>query len=1104
MLSKLRFFLVCIALLFASATLHAATLNVGPGQTYTTIQSAIVAAQNGDTVLVAPGTYYENIDFLGKAITVTSLGGAASTIIDGGSKAGVATVVISIGEASSAVISGFTIRGGGDNIFGAKSFGGIDINGTLSLMPNASPTIENNIVTANYCHAINAQDATPTILNNEISGTIQNTQGTGAEASYCGPNDAIYLVGTPNFAKGRPVVIGNTIENNAAGGSAIHVNSAAKVLVIDNVIRNNYARSTGSAFMTENTGDNVVAQNLIYGNTSTCGGALSFNGGILIANNTIADNLYVNLFSGSECTPIAQIFPDNYAYGQSYPNRVIVNNVISGSTSYPAVNCSQFGPPTESSQPTFQNNILHNGGGPFFGSYCVDVSSKYGNIAADPQFVSSSTGDYHLRSTSPAIDKGQNTAMQTFLTMTGQSLSVDFDSTPRIQDATGNGCIIDMGAYEYPGTISACSTTEILTSSLNPSPFGHPVTFTASLSSPNGIPTGSVLFMDGSTNLGTQTVSSAGTSTFSTGQLAVGSHSITAAYQPTGTFNAISAALTQVVTGIPTSTTITHCPSSTVILQQSFTLLFSVTSASGVPTGSLSFVDNTTSEGPIPLNNGSASFLYIPTTAGPHTLTATYTPTGAFAPSSATCNFTVVLNPTKSVLTATPTSGALGTPILLTATVTPDPATSLGNPTGTVTFLNGATFLGASPLSSAAIATLATTTLPADTDNLTCTYSGDSNYASSPCNLVPVTIAAAASNITLTSSLNPAPAFTSITFTARLTSNGQTLPAGLPFNLTLNSATIPLITDANGSATYTTSSLNAGSYLVLATFTPSFAPATNYLGGFASLTEIVTTAATTTTLTASPNPAYQNQLVTLTASVASSVIPSGTVTFYDAATSIGTANVSASGQAVLTTSSLAVGTHPLSATFVATSNFAASSAPTVSEVILPATFTIALDPTSLTLAPGQQGSSTIHLASIGNFAGPLTLTYGPLPAYSTATITPAAVTLTAGGGANAVLNINTILKSANNPPQQPGSRTLPTIFAASALLLLPVAFTRRKRFARLLALLAFAAMLQTLTGCTNLYYLVHSVEAGTYQIPITATDANHNSQSTTLTLTVTP
>src|SRR4051812_24854050 len=74
------------ALVFAlcsTAAFAQKTINI-PAD-YPTIQAGINAASNGDTVLVAPGTYFENIDFKGKGITVTS-SNAAVTTIDGGSK----------------------------------------------------------------------------------------------------------------------------------------------------------------------------------------------------------------------------------------------------------------------------------------------------------------------------------------------------------------------------------------------------------------------------------------------------------------------------------------------------------------------------------------------------------------------------------------------------------------------------------------------------------------------------------------------------------------------------------------------------------------------------------------------------------------------------------------------------------------------------------------------------------------------------------------------------------------------------------------------------------------------------------------------------------
>ena len=83
LLSTVRFALLGTVGLLAAASLAQTTIHVGPGQTYTTIQSGINAAANGDTVLVTPGTYKENINFNGKAIAVISAQGAANTIIQG-------------------------------------------------------------------------------------------------------------------------------------------------------------------------------------------------------------------------------------------------------------------------------------------------------------------------------------------------------------------------------------------------------------------------------------------------------------------------------------------------------------------------------------------------------------------------------------------------------------------------------------------------------------------------------------------------------------------------------------------------------------------------------------------------------------------------------------------------------------------------------------------------------------------------------------------------------------------------------------------------------------------------------------------------------------
>ena len=89
-----------------------------PGD-YTKIQEAIDAATDGDTVLVKPGTYVENIDFNGKAITVISDQGADVTVIDGNQAGSVVTFCSYEGQRS--ILVGFTIKNGKADINGGGS-----------------------------------------------------------------------------------------------------------------------------------------------------------------------------------------------------------------------------------------------------------------------------------------------------------------------------------------------------------------------------------------------------------------------------------------------------------------------------------------------------------------------------------------------------------------------------------------------------------------------------------------------------------------------------------------------------------------------------------------------------------------------------------------------------------------------------------------------------------------------------------------------------------------------------------------------------------------------------------------------------------------------
>jgi len=1085
--------------LLASVSLAQNTLPVGPGQTYTTIQSAINAANPGDTVLVAPGTYNENINFNGKAITVTSSAGPAVTILDGGSVA--PAVTFTHGETSASLISGFTIQHGGaftNYAPGSNSppVGSINITGS-------SPTIADNIITLSNCWGIvsnySSGHGAPSIRNNTISATQDKPGG----CSITGGAAIVIWGGLsgPGFPTGYygGLIYGNTLENNADAGMEVSGGNGGAGIVLwgggtvvaNNIIRNNASPGgTGGAIHIGSNDINLIYQNLIYGNSAGCGGgALSTTGqGVYVINNTIVDNTSTNNAGYSNCIDIAQIYPSPDTYGTGNPSDVFLNNIISGSTSYPAVNCSWTQVPDEANQPTFQYNILYNAGGPFFGNYCIDVSGKYNNIAADPQFTDPANHNYTLKSTSPAIDAGQNSVLDIVKNTYHQLWTRDFAGNPRVAEVTGNGCNIDIGAYEYPSTSNDCGISETLTSSLNPAQEGQSVTFTAQLTTQTGSPTGLIEFLDGTNLLASQAVSTTGSAAFITNTLSVGSHTITANYQPTGAFAAATASLSQLITGLPTATALTCLPSS-IPIGGTAQLTASVTSPSGTPTGYIAFADNGTTMANLPLLADSVSFAYNGASAGSHTLTVTYFSNGAFAPSSATCQELVTLLPSTSTLSVTPASSTYGLPVTLAAEVAPTTPPGPGTPTGAVTFFNGTSPLGAASLT-AGVATLAPISLPVGSYNLSCNYPGSTTYATSSCAPVSISVIPASTALTLTSSMNPAPTFTPVTFTVRLTSPSQPAGAGNTLLLSLNGQSIPLITDATGIATYTVASLPAGSYPV----TAAFAATPNLLATSAALSQLITADPTSTALTASLNPGDINQAVALTATVTSQTAqhPTGSVTFFNGATPLGSSPLSSAGTTTLTPTFPTATTFNLTAVYHGDANFSPSTSPVFLETIVAGDFSIQLSPGNASLYTGLATQAQLTVSSLRGFSQPLALACTGLPAYATCTFSP--TSLPNGQGSATV-----ILQTAAPHKTSAGPSTLAATLAALSFFLLP-GFRRRRRFLSGLAVLLLAVAIG-ISACGSPSPISAGTPPGTYHVAITA-KASEISHSAPFTLTV--
>ena len=453
---------------------------------------------------------------------------------------------------------------------------------------------------------------------------------------------------------------------------------------------------------------------------------------------------------------------------------------------------------------------------------------------------------------------------------------------------------------------------------------------------------------------------------------------------------------------------------------------------------------------------------------------------------------------------------------------------SATNLTGTLSFLNGSTvfcLLNANTAQGTQTCPQTSGFFAAGTTTVTAVYSGDSVYASSISNPIVVTVFPDITTANVTSSLTPATFGQTVTFTANVQGNFATGSGQVIFldgTTTLGTATL----DPTGHATFANSTLTVGTHPIRVAFPGSanFNATTS-----ATLNQVIlpptTPLQSIVALTSSLNPSAFGQSVTFTAAVtapaAFPVAPTGTITFYDGPVNLGNSVVNpATGIATFSTSTLAIGSHAITASYSGASGngttvppILASTSAMLTQVVvspIPPSFTLAVSPSPITIGVGDTGILLVKVQAQGGFSQPVALTCSGLPRESSCSfILPS---IPSGGG-------STTLQLAVSAPHNCDSNTpyfisdnivgTPSKFALSALFgggILLAGFGRRRKLlvGTIFALLLSLGGLSLISGCGACTDL--GTKPGVYSFTVVGTAQNGPSNEVemqTIPLTVT-
>jgi len=441
----LIFTVCCGALALFTVDARAATTIHVPDD-FPTIQQAIDAAADEDTILVAPGTYDETINFNGKAITVRGLAGPEKTVIN--AKGAGSVVTCANGEANDSVLDGFTITGGNSQ------------NGGGMLNEQSSPTVRNCAFTNN-------------IANNR-GGGMANIDS-------------------------DPIVSDCVFENNSAGNGGGIGGDHASPTVTNCVFRANTATSFGGGMHNQFTNSAEITDCQFIANVASVdgGGMANLDGASPTVRNT--------QFLGNEAGEWGGGATNHNFTQPTYINCIFVGNSAEHGGAMTAVHddapqlihCTLYGntatdsggglwvfmwggflpdpPPVVGSifwanQPDQIDDSIHvaeisftniQGGWP--GENNFDVDPQLVNPAGPDGVLGTEDDNVRLQTDSPAIDAGDNDGVP-------DEIDTDLDGNPRIVDGDDDGnAIVDLGAFEFqpaiPGDLNddnAVNITDLL------------------------------------------------------------------------------------------------------------------------------------------------------------------------------------------------------------------------------------------------------------------------------------------------------------------------------------------------------------------------------------------------------------------------------------------------------------------------------------------------------------------------------------------------------------------------------------------------------------------------------------------------------------------